>query len=110
MNINIDLKLLKEKNLTPNEYVYLVLAYEDKMCNFDVDLNKLEELKFVKLVGDKVIIRKYNITQLMTHQEFNTESKSQDKTPVNGFEDSWEKLLELYPKKEGTRALQNKVT
>lgn len=110
MNIQINLKLLIEKNLTPNEYVYLLLSIKEKKCNFEVDLSKLERLKYLKIVGDKIVLRAYNIRQLITQQEFNTEVENKDKEQLaTEFGEAWEELLNLYPKKEGQRQLHNKV-
>lgn len=107
MNQTFSLEELEKNSLTPNEYVYLYYLTKEQTVTFPIDLEKLEELKFVKIIGNAVIPR------LKAHELFNNEDKipqkkAQKEKETESIADQWQKLLDAYPKKEGNRRLHDK--
>lgn len=100
-NMTISLKTLEEKNITPNELVYLYHLFHNQECNYNVDYIKLQELKFIKITADKIYPRYYNLQTLF-------KDAPESKTKSIDIEDAWSQLTAIYPKKRGNRYIQDK--
>lgn len=122
-NININILDLIESIdggvLTPNELIYLFYLLHDKPYEYkkDVDLDKLEKLKFIKLVKDSIVVREYKVLEYLRSLTATTEVIiTEDKKEItkiikdDGILNSFEKLIKAYPSKEDGRALINKTT
>lgn len=93
--IEIDLELLLKEGVSPDEYVMLCLTHQNvsaeeiqrirSSCSWEVDVEKLEEKGFIKIMEGKVVVRE-KLKQLMG----------------GNFERSFAELLSTYPMKVGT--------
>lgn len=104
-SIIISLEVLQKNSLTPNEFIYLYhLINNLKLPDYKIDLDKLEEKKFIKVIicdnKLKVYPRYYNIKNLF--KNIKVESNDVD------LEEAWQQLLKSYPKVWNKRRLHNK--
>lgn len=62
MTITLNLKILKELSLSPNEYVWLFYLYSNQINEsiniiVDVDTNRLQDLKYIKITDTGYVLR-----------------------------------------------------
>ena len=99
-SITISLADLTKSSLTPNEYIYLYYLYNNQKCDYPVDLDKLERLKFIKVTSTEILARTYNLEKLFSEEESSAPE-------IEG--NPWDLLTKEYPKKEGQRSLHNRT-
>lgn len=127
-NVKLNTKfLIKEIDngpLTPTEFIYLFYLLENKKYEYknEVDLNKMQDLKLIKIVGTRIVSRDYFIIAYLDSlkineyipkeivKEYNKEIKKIAEKKDDNVEECFEKLVTLYPSREGTRVLINKTT
>ncbi len=128
-NININNKLLiKEIDngpLTPTEFLFLFYLLQNKKYEYikDVDLEKLQELKLIKIITKtrliprdyviKAFLKSLEVNEILPKESVQVFTKDIIKVAIkkdDNVEECFNKLVNLYPNSEGTRALINKTT
>lgn len=106
MLVTISLEILKQTNLSPNDFIYLYNLYHNlELPEYPVDLIKLQEKKFIKITKSKIYPRWYNIEKLFVEAPIQQISPISIKADV--LQNAWEKLTAVYPKKYGGRYLHD---